>query len=143
MSHSTVDSLVQASDVAATRTAYTHFTESRCDCSYCRNFRGQPCLMTRALVELLERMGVDAAKPLEIIEFGRDGGVGRHYMVHWPFVGASSAPPGDADVTCDGRSVLVRAGGIPCPEFNHTSAQGEVSIEFKHVPWVLDEPEPA
>ena len=137
-----IEILVGASDADATRTAYAAFEPRGCECAFCRNFRAQTNGVPESIQLLLQKMGIDPAKPVEIVDYGKCNDGGRLYEVEWAFLP-------DADHTCDrlvtarcdGCKVSMFKGGIP-NEFSHASNRCSLSVLMSNVPWVLSEAEP-
>jgi len=138
-----LDRIARASDVQATRAAYAGFKPWACDCSYCRNFRLQMNRIPEQIWLLLQKMGIDAEKPNEIVEYGGCDGGGRLYEIEWPFLAVGDAALVDHyKVECEGCEITVYRGGIPCSVFDAVPRRCSVSIMMSNVPWVLAEPEP-
>lgn len=141
MNQTRVQSVIDLSDSSATRSAYSHFNPSPCDCAYCRNFTSQPDLIPPSVASLLRCMGIDPAKPHEIIDFGASSSQGRIYQVEWPFL----APPGVLVLASDaggldGCAISVYPNGVPCPAFDALPHRCSISVLFRDVPWKLNEP---
>ena len=116
-----------------------------CACSGCRNFRlARERVFPATFLTLLDELGVDFRKPVEVYQCGRIA-PGRHAYGGWyNFVGTLDegvdAPP--VDLGRGFSAYLRRASGprLPCLE-----GLPIVQLEFtsEEVPWLLDEPESA
>lgn len=136
------DAIARTSAACATRAAYAAFSPEACGCSYCRNFRLQADRIPACVRSLLIVMGIDFEKPVEIVDYGADDKGGRLYEIEWPFLHAANTASADlARVECDGCTLSVSSGGIPCPEFDAVPGRSSVSLIVPNVPWLLGDPE--
>ena len=138
-----VDGFLVSVDVEETQAVYSRFEPSCCDCSYCRNFRAQwNELIVPSFSENLRAIGIDAPKPVEIVEYCRNEDGSHFYQVDWPFIGpeVSESSQGSGG-RAFGLEVGVAPRGIPCKEFDATGHRWSSWALFRRVPWRLSEPE--
>ncbi len=95
------------------------------------------------VLDALHAMGIDPAKPGEIIEYGRGPG-GYTYEIEWPFISAAATAGdnGAGALQLAEGDVSWRPGGVPAPEFDRTQRRWSLSLLLRDVPWTLREPQP-
>ena len=129
-------------DPAMTRQAYEHLAVE-CDCAYCRNFLAALAQLPQEVHRTLQTLGVDPAKPAEIVEYTQNPD-GTHYSGWWyHLVGQMSADhDGTTDratsvqLTADTTVTITTKVDLAAPDFPQPILQIEF---FTDLPWVLDE----
>ncbi|NLS76855.1 MAG: hypothetical protein GXY76_06300 [Chloroflexi bacterium] len=135
-------------DTEATAATYRNVpSDQDCTCAYCRNFRAAWRTLPAELLQVLETLGIDPAKPLDITEFWENEDGTHFYMGMYNLVGRIV----DGD---DYRTVSRKSGQIdlhPLVENAGIGFTGDVDFgrgfptpilqaEFMaDVPWVLGE----
>jgi hypothetical protein len=132
-------------DVDATRRTYATWNPHHCDCCYCRNVRAQwSTILSEDVRSAITSLGADPDKPGEIVDFGPNNKAGRLCEIEWPFIGAAhEKSSGDDPRTPRAKLVSVYSGGIPCGSEFAAESRWSASVMLEHVPWVLEEAEPA
>lgn len=129
-------------DPDVTRQAYERLAVG-CDCAYCRNFLAALAQLPQQVHRTLHILGVDPAKPAEIVEYTQNPD-GTHYYGWWyHLVGQMSADhDGTTDratsvqLTADTTVTITTKIDLAAPDFPQPILQIEF---FTNLPWVLGE----
>lgn len=71
-----------AVDREATVRAYQHADAAGCDCAYCRNFVAAQAQLPAQIDQTLRMLGIDPARPAEIVEYTQNPD-GSHFYGWW------------------------------------------------------------
>lgn len=123
-------------DKDSTVQAYTKLSVS-CTCGYCRNFLAAYQDLSQDCLTFLSNLGIDPAKPAEIVEYNNNGD-GTHYYGWWYH--AVGQITGEGEINTEFASeikMVARAGtDLVPPDFPRPVIQIEF---FANIPWVLME----
>jgi hypothetical protein len=142
---------VIAHDPEKTRAFYAQASDTLCDCSGCRNFRGAISQMPQKLRAFLEQFGIDPAKPAEMSVLYAPAKDELCYNGFYHFCGEiregrdAYIQTGEKSFELDQRYILALDDDsvwfrsdcqLLDPDFPHHAVQAEVVF---CLPWVLEE----
>ena len=134
-------------DPHATRLAHQRFElggADTCTCAGCRNFRlARSVVFPKAFLRLLDELGIDPLKDVEVYECGPTG-PSRYYYGGWYHFAGTLEVTGDfprVELGEQFHAWMCRAISRFGPDFGDASVV-QLDFEARDVPWLLDEPEP-
>ncbi len=128
-------------DAERTSEAYQHLAVG-CNCSYCRNFLAVQAQLPTQVFHILQLLGVDPAKPAEIVEYTQNPDGSHLYSWWYHIIGQMRADRqrgNDAEeqleLTSDIRVSIAAKVDVAPADFPRPVLQIEF---FGNLPWVLD-----
>jgi hypothetical protein len=126
-------------DKEATELAFVHQSYD-CDCSYCQNFLASYHNLPEDYFELLNKLGIDPAKPSEIIEYCKNNDETHFYGWWFHIVGNLEKTSKISETSTkfnDKINILISDdNSLVAKDFPDPIVQIEF---FANLPWVIDE----
>ena len=123
--------------------SYLRYPEKDCDCCYCQNYRETVKFFPTELASLLESLGLNPAKPIEIIEFYKAPDGTHFYAAIFNVIGYIRESP-DASKQLTGELVTesltdtIQIGFGTNVNFPRHFPDNTFQLEFFiYLPWVL------
>lgn len=139
-------SLHELASESETASIYARYAGDSCQCSDCQNVRAQPGLVPELAKRLLVEVGIDLAKPGEIITYVGYDHDDAIVELEWPFIAKSPLPLLSTSegtlvaigrIEVDGCDLRWYRGGSPSPMFDESGRRGSVAMLVRGVRWVL------